>query len=290
MKSGPLFLLGHRIRIFLSVFPLFFGGCATSESLILSVFYELNSPRIPWEQYKKHKTGNLVIYADPGIPESALLRSARQALDHQETLRKTFFKSWNQKEIRLVVYRDYKSYAKHKPTPFDTGAHYEGLSRTVYIPISSPPAIWRHELMHAVLETTRPGSPYWLHEGLAYFLQMQPFPEPVTCEAGFLAAMPQGFSVFIEELRYREDLRPGNSFDLTREGEPELNAVLSTYFVFFLWHKGILQKSLETYLSGHRIRMEFILTGGNSASWDALSAEFRKWLQSDLPLKALPGC
>jgi hypothetical protein len=278
-------------RLMLPVFLIFFfSTCRSDNSFLLSLSYKLSDPGVPWENALKIKKNNFIIYAEPGIKESEINLAHTKLAEQQKDLSQAFFTGWSQKEIRVVLYRDIVSYSKFKPTPLNSGAHYISSTRTMHIPVSSPTYIWRHELMHALLEIMRPGTPYWLHEGLAYFIQLQHFGGTVSCVNPLYTSVPYDFHVFIEELRYREDLRPSSYFDARAGEEAGLNAVLSTYFIFFLWDKHLLSGSLSNYLYHDKISMEYILTGGNSASWEALAEEFRIWLKSDHPLKKIKGC
>ncbi|MBL8018316.1 MAG: hypothetical protein JNM27_01505 [Leptospirales bacterium] len=141
----------------------------------------------------------------------------------------------------------------------------------------------RHELAHALLDLNRPDTPYWLHEGLAYFLESN------AAACGSNASIPQWL---IDRLTSGKidlsdvDLKSWESVDLSSRERAIQVAARSSAFVLFVWQKGQLERFLKTsYQTRQLYDVPAALQWPND--WQA---EFRTWLRRGEFRRALAGC
>lgn len=141
----------------------------------------------------------------------------------------------------------------------------------------------RHELAHALLDLNRPDTPYWLHEGLAYFLESN------AAHCGSSASIPQWLidrltsgSVDLSDV----DLKSWEMVDLNSRDRAIQVAARSSAFLLFVWHKGQLERFLKTsYQTRQLTDVPAALQW--SRDWPQ---EFRAWLKRGEFRGAIPGC
>ena len=248
--------------------------------------------RVEWENRLCLSTRDADFFAEPGIE----LRDCRKV--HAKfrgivlRLIGQFFPAYDPEKRRLsvVLYRDHASYNRHRVVPIKSLADYNRLSHTIHIAIDAPAFVWRHEITHALLEALRPGTPYWLHEGLALLVQNQNLPRVIRCDGQTLASMPAELKHFIAELRSRPVLIPGNqgTFQLN-EQQAGMSLGLSGYFVLYIWDRRQLQKMLRIYQTTEQ-NPQFILTGDDPELRAFLHEDFIRWIRTPQPTRKLPGC
>ncbi|MDH5656722.1 MAG: hypothetical protein OEZ34_12490, partial [Spirochaetia bacterium] len=220
--------------------------------------------RVPWEDKPVPDliTEHFEVYSEPSLK----LEDYREQIMDAERIWKSFQKDFfpgagNQKKIRLIIYGNQKSYSRYRRVPIDSLADFERREKRINISVDAPVTVWKHELSHAMLETARPGSPFWLHEGLALFLQAQHFQYPVSCTNLQKAAMPYSLSLYIEEVRDDNNPIPGEFRPRSRRPTPESQSTLAGYFVFYLWDQKKLSKFLHPYQNSKKRATEFLAGG-----------------------------
>ncbi len=265
------------------------------SAIILSIIIAVNffscytwKARVPWEAQTPVITDDFSIFAEPGLDERETTRAVREASLIRKELADKFFPGSKKEKILLILYRNAASYEKYRLIELPTQADYERYKNRINIPVDAPAYVWRHEIAHAILESIRPGAPYWLQEGLAVFLQNQTFS---TAACGSSVRMPPELGVLLPGMRQTPDLSPSTFHDYRTGAEAAgLSAGVAGYFVFFLWKKRMLLDLLGRYSRETNSSPEFLLTGGNIERWRSLCEEFRAWIRTEEPLAALPGC
>lgn len=282
-------LNGVNVRV------LFFHQRSVVWTVLLTLFLATSclGPQIrtPWEKPGFERAeGGFQVYAEPGIDEPTVNQSLQDLSRIKDELQLHYFPTFQGRTFRVILYKDRKSYESFRPVKIDSVADYERNRNTLNLPVHSDRTVWKHEMIHAMLESVRPQSPFWLNEGLAYFIMFQKFDAPPGCQAPMVASLPPNFPSYIPRILEKPDLKPGSDFDFTRTEEIELNSVLSTYFVLYLWKKQLLIDLLMEYQKNPEISAEFILTGGNVGKWKKMQHDFRVWLAGMGPLQEIPGC
>jgi len=268
--------------IYLLVFSAFSDSCRSKQVY-----------RVPWEEKSNPDlvTAHYEVYAEPSLKKLDYIQQIEDAERIWASFQKDFFPgARNKKKIRLIIYGNQKSYSKYRRVPIDSLADFERKEKRINISVDAPVSVWKHELSHAMLETARPRTPFWLHEGLALFLQAQHFQEPVNCMRTQKAAMPYSLSFYIEEVRKDNDPIPGHEFrSKSSRPTPETQSTLAGYFIFFLWDKKMLHKLLHNYQKSDK-KAEDYLGNGKQKDREKLIEEFQTWLHSPRPLMEIPGC
>ncbi|MCE9597806.1 MAG: hypothetical protein K8S54_07550 [Spirochaetia bacterium] len=160
---------------------------------------------------------------------------------------------------------------------------YDSRQKTIGLDPDARADSARHELAHALLDLNRPDSPYWLHEGLAYFLESN------ACACGSNASIPQWMierltsgSIDISQI----DLRLWDEADLSTREKALPVAVRSSAFILFVWQRGHLEQFLKAaYRTRELNQVPAMLLW--SSDWPE---EFRIWLRHGHYRKALSGC
>ncbi len=266
------------------VFPLFclvwLNACASAPG------------RVPWEDNLCLATREADFYAEPEISQAECEEVSERYRGLEQRLLSQFFPAYNPEKRRLsiVLYRDYASYNRYRVIPIKSLADYNRVTHTIHIPMAAPAFVWRHETTHALLESLRPNTPYWLHEGLALFVQNQNLPAPLVCDGNTLASMPVELEHFIEDLRTKPLLVPGTqeTFQLN-EKKAGISLGLSGYFIFYIWERRQLKRMLEIYQTTDQ-DPDFILTGADPELRAFLHEDFIRWIRTSLPTAPRPGC
>jgi len=245
--------------------------------------------RVPWESGPPVETRFFLLHADPQISAEEYAAPIENAQRIVTELRKNFFPEPMKKKISLILYKNQFSYSRHRRVLIDSVADFERRRKRINISIDAPESVWKHELSHALLELARPGTPFWLHEGLALLIQDSHFSGPITCDGRFTARMPESLERYLPELRTRRTLSPDTKFNSNLERMIEFHTGLAGYFVLFLWHEKRLVSFLKAYQHGNK-DADRTLTHGNPDEWKRLVEKFQIWLKSDAPRFALPGC
>jgi hypothetical protein len=243
---------------------------------------------VPWEKEPPYRTPLFNVYPEPGIAKRDIIGNIGEAERIVTELKKNFFPLSTNRRINVILYRDQKSYSMYRRVLFDSLADFERNEFRINVPLNAPRTTWRHELAHALLESARPLSPFWLHEGLALFLQEGDFTESIGCANHMAVSMPSTLRSYLPDLRRRDDLfsvKLGKNSDDTLE----FNTGLAGYFIFFLWHRKKLLPLLIEYQRGDR-PPEWYIVHGDRAKWRSLIEDFRLWIKSEYPEEALPGC
>ena len=260
--------------------------------------------RVPWEGGSSppdqenpgvlirlvQKDGFLV-YPEPGLDPGDVDRAIQRLIADREELRQQFFPAFRPATtFRVIFYRDLESYRKYRPGEVDSAADYERNRNTLNLPLDASPPVWKHEMVHAMMESIRPGTPFWLNEGLAYFAMFQHFDGPIRCEIPREATIPRHFHLYVPDILEHREMVPGSDFDYRKTSDIEVNSVLSTFFVFYLWKEKRLTKLLHDFENSKEASPEFLLTRGNEREWRVLVSRFRFWLEGLGPYETIPGC
>ncbi len=195
--------------------------------------------------------------------------------------------------VRIILYTDAADYARYAPPGPESLARYDSRHRELHLPADATPADWRHEWVHVLLEDLRPGSPYWLHEGLALFLEdfaglQLPASARFDCAAPIRTALPERIQAVRPELmrRSRESTQP-----LHADLEGPYATALSGYMVFFLWHERELGRFLRRWLRAEpmpaRETLQRQLLVDDA---EELQQRFERWLPSPASAGSRPGC
>ena len=247
-------------------------------------------PRVPWLS-NPIETPDFVVFAEPGVTSEELTASVDRARSLKRRMARFFFPSFDGERINIILYKNRQSYNRYRRIPLETVADFERLENRINISVYAPPVVWKHELSHAILEAVRGGTPYWLQEGLALFMQTQRLQRSVDCDGKLTARMPPYLHNFLDSLRKRASLAPSGDFDYRdRKDALEFHTALSGYFVLFLWSEKKLTKLLNDYQRAPEATPEHVLTGGNTHVWNRLHEDFRKWLATDAPRGRVVGC
>lgn len=267
-----------RIFFFITVIPiLFFNSCVSISS------------SIPWD-VKPIRSSGFYIYPEPGMPLSTIKRAAEKAEKIRDELVHAFFPDIEPFEIGLILYNDSNSYDNRFKDEIESLANYRRGENVIHIPVNADTYVWRHELSHAIMENAKPGSPYWLHEGLAYFVFENYFPERVSCNGHVRAKISPVFQSFLPDIRKIDPPVIRDRFNSSNAEKAGMESAISAYFVVYLWQKELLSDLIKKYLNADRAGPMFILSNGNPRKKDSLMEEFKKWLKTDLPDQTMPGC
>lgn len=253
--------------------------------------------RAPWEDGEGARSTYFLVYPEPGIPDPG----TKNLLKKVEAIRREvlqFFPAHppDHDTIRIVLYKNQESYNQYRITPLESLADFERIRNTLNLAVNAPEPYWRHEITHAMLHQWKPYAPFWLHEGLAIFLQFNRFKKLLLCgrDTSTTAFMPPVLSRFVRDISNHSDIRLGERFDYTSSTEKTaLQSVLSAYFIYYLWNNNRLQWLLDHYLNHEGVYPEFYLTGGNIEEWHRVRLQFRLWMMREIePGKGIqfPGC
>ncbi len=120
------------------------------------------------------------IFASTGLSDSSIALAATRARREFDRIRSALdLPPLSPKNpappFTIALYADlveYRRLARSEPGILPaTLSRYDSRSRTLHVPARAPATTWRHEWTHALLADRRPGTPYWLHEGLALLLE-----------------------------------------------------------------------------------------------------------------------
>lgn len=263
-----------------------------AAALLLGVECAGTPKRVAWENRLCLAAPEADFFAEPGITEVQCRSIYRRFRAIESRLVSQFFPNYDpaHRKLSIVLYRDHDSYNRYRVVPIKSLADYNRVTHTIHIAVESPEFVWRHETTHALLEALRPNSPYWLHEGLALFVQNQNLPASIHCDGKALASMPVELEHFIEDLRARPLLIPGHhgAFQLN-EKKAGLSLGLSGYFVFYIWDRQQLTRMLNIYQTTDQKAL-FILTGSDPELRAFLHEDFKRWIRTAQPTRLVPGC
>ncbi len=198
-------------------------------------------------------------------------------------------------ELRLFRNRaSYEAYAR-RASPLPTYAHFARKEMRIYISVDAPRAAFLHELTHALIETERPGTPYWLHEGLAGFAQTNP--ARADCGQPRQAGLAAEHVLIVRDLV--PQLRPKHGAAAARLVVPfglscsarrldRYDRLLAEHLFLYIQRRRALGKFLSTW-RGSRGPEEALqkALGGDCAAW---SQEFLEWLERSGVEEETPGC
>ena len=144
------------------------------------------SPSPPWPKVKALRAHSFRIYLDPEIKRDWLKIIEAKALLRDKMI-KLYFPYLKKEEglINLVLYKKEKLYSKYaffRKHPH-VRSYFIPSAYSIHIPLQAEHKLWVHEFSHALLEKARPGSPRWLHEGLAGFLSQRKVLVLAKCQA-----------------------------------------------------------------------------------------------------------
>ncbi len=259
--------------------------------------------QLPWKYPGVMENRTFRVYAQPGLRPEQYTDSLTRAARAHARLRAAFFGNRKMYPVNLVLFKDYKSYQAYVRRQFSIEliAHYRRDIRAVFIARESGAFVWRHELTHALLESLRPGTEFWLHEGLALFAQHNELPGEPSCSKPFRASMPPGLQASLHTLRNRKQLTPFKTPEYRKENKDLFhNPAVAGYFVFFLWSRRELTPLLKRYLAdsskpAHRFlpgfeNYDINKTSGKKVPEPAILRDFRRWLKTKQPAGRLAGC
>ena len=277
----------------------------TSRSHILSISFAIilfsiltdckskNTYRVPWEDKTNPDfiTAHFEVFAEPSLQFNQYNQQVEEAERIWMSFQKDFFpQAQNKQKIKLIIYGNQKSYSRYRRVPVDSLADFERKEKRINISVDASVSVWKHELSHAMLESVRPKTPFWLHEGLALFLQAQQFQYPLSCGRPQKAAMPYSLSFYIEQVRQNAGPLQRREFgSKSSRPTPEAQSSMAGYFIFFLWDKKMLHKLLHSYQNSNR-GAEELLAGNRQKDREKLLEEFEIWLRSPRPLMEIEGC
>ncbi len=264
---------------------------------------------VPWEN-QPVLTDGFEIFAQPGIPAERVTEISRLVNGINEELMSSFYTApppapgflvglyrlsragfvIRPEKIAIVIYSDNSSYSKSYKGTLESLANFQKHDNTVHIPVDASEYVWRHELSHAILNEYKPNSPFWLQEGMAYFVYKNKFAGRISCNKRFTVKIPAIFDPFLPELRALPGIELKESFSNFSDREAGIANALSAYFVFYLWKKGMLVSFLTNYMHSKKATPLYVLTGGNPEKKKQLMNDFHAWLMTDEPFGQIPGC
>lgn len=226
----------------------------------------------------------IAVYAEPGLKRSTVIEAAQMAKRIEKHIQSKLFRETDSFEYELVLYKNQDTYRATFEDGLPSLARFHSREKQLHISADIPEHFWRHELTHALLESVAPGSPYWMHEGLADLMMSSYRPDPIRPNCGTIQIAKERVSLLPLLRRSKESPeskikdRNWNQF-IERYG-------LSSYFVLYLWKSGNLMKDLNLYYDG-KGRFRIWKTTGISQT---TIQDFREWLKSEEPLQPIYGC
>jgi len=164
-------------------------------------------------------------------------------------------------------------------------AVYDSINKRIGLDSDSSPNSWRHELAHALLDLNRPNSPYWLQEGIAYFLEGL---SDAACgsEASLPPWIRDRISPHDENPEIIFDKDPWDDVDLSGHDAAMDVATRATVFFFYVWQRRDLEKLIKETYKKENLK-DLPLRLGWTPDW---KSDLRRWLLSGNARKKLPGC
>ncbi|MEQ9366240.1 MAG: hypothetical protein RIF32_18520 [Leptospirales bacterium] len=118
---------------------------------------------------------HLRVLLSPGLPDSIARTAVERAHQAYARIQSILQAPRADRPFTLVLYAnpgEYDRLARLDPDLLPaTRSRYDSRFRTLHLPATAADTDWRHEWTHAILSDRSPGSPYWLHEGLAVLLE-----------------------------------------------------------------------------------------------------------------------
>lgn len=242
--------------------------------------------------------GNLVVYAEPNVPPAGTRRALEKAHQTRAQLLDgplaPLARFSSKRTITMGVFRNAKSYQAFIGAPggLRVLAHFSRKSMRIYLPYDAPEEAFRHEISHAIIETAHPGAPFWIHEGIAGFAQLNG--AKPDCQKPRQAALPiehliavrqhlQAHSITGETIA-TQALPAGFSCSTRRRSEDD--RLLASYVILFLWQEQQYAGTLEAWKPG--TDPQNMVTGARSCV--GFANAFYDWLQSKRPQAAAVGC
>jgi len=254
---------------------------------LISLFSCQTPPaRVPWETESTVEISGFIVLPEPTLRPPDYENYIHAMAIARDQMAKAFFPEYSGQKIGIVLYSTSFSYEKHRIIDLPTLADYERYRNRINIPLGAQAEVWNHELSHALLEIARPGSVYWMHEGIAIFLQNHSMKK----ECDSMASLPTELHIFLPDIRRLSLAIPSSVWDYhIGAKESMISAALSAYFMLYLWKERKFTQFLESYQHSQSAP-DFLLSGGNQEEWRKICARFTEWLKTAEPLGRVPGC
>ena len=188
--------------------------------------------------------------------------------------------------LNLVLYEKEDLYSKYeffRRHPH-VRSYFVRSAYSIHIALEAGEKVWLHEFSHALLEKSRPQSPYWFHEGLAKFIEQQGLLRQKRYKAQALKIkVPAHIKRRASKYRFTEFQ---NLFQ--KEGGREIKSFrysdISTLLFYYLWSKGKMISYLLAYQSGEEKAEALLLKHLKEKDISHLLKNFHAWTQ-ELSLK-----
>jgi hypothetical protein len=252
---------------------------------LLFVLLSCKTAEPSWKRGSAQESGRLHYWPEPGIEQTASEKSKEIVL-FSEWLAASLFPGYDIGYVRVVFYRDHRSYAAFRPASIDSLAHFHTRTSIVHLPVNIAAEGWKHEMVHAVLYARFKDYPFWIQEGAALLLQSAKGGHPL-CEATL--HLPQGLHRFRSVLlEHRYALPITKDAELLRKGIYEETA-LAGYLAYFLWQRRMFIHTIREVVDSEQDSF-LVLLGGDYERLRNFEKDFYEWLSSPLAIRPSGGC
>lgn len=270
-----------RVFFFLAASVLF-GSCAFQKQVIAP--HSRN-------EFQQIQNGPYRIYLSKNLPQNQIDFAHDFIFQTGNEVRSLFFSTKAQRLIHIVVYSTSEQYNQTRSGKIPSMGHYDRSKHAIHISYEALRSYLKHEMTHAVLESSREKAPFWLHEGLAYLIHSNELKGPVDCKNLQKVRIAPVFRNYIHIIRSQKTPPIETELDYADQDTTIESTVTAVYFTHFLWKKQRLSATLHEYLHNEdQPTLRFILTDGNLDRWQSLLKDFQTWSKTEEPLLPLNGC